>query len=171
VIGLLRVALIGKSGSGKSEVARLLKEEFGCRVVKTGAICREIAQLLFGNDNKHSTQIIDDALTTIESSIFLRAALRSLSPDESIVIDALRFESDLEIARALGCTVIRVTAADQERVRRLLARGQKFDLSRDGQHRSETELDYHPVDHTAVNEGTIGDLRLRVAEIMTQHLR
>ena len=31
------VAVIGKSGSGKSEIATLLKEAFGCRVVKTGA--------------------------------------------------------------------------------------------------------------------------------------
>lgn len=168
---MLRFALVGKSGSGKSEVAKLLNQDFGCRIVKTGSICRQIAQILFGNEEKRSTQILDDALTSIDPSIFLRAAIRGLDSNESIVIDALRFKSDLQIASALGCATIRVDAADEERVRRLRVRGQTFDLKRDGHHRSETELDDHPVDHIITNAGTICDLRLQVADIVTPRLK
>jgi hypothetical protein len=67
----------------------------------------------------------------IDSSIFLRAALRGIGPAESFVIDALRFREDLAIARELGCMVIRVVASDDIRLRRLLARGQAFDLETD----------------------------------------
>jgi dephospho-CoA kinase len=61
----LRIALVGKSGSGKSEVAEFLRESRACQVIKTGRICRQIAQLLFGNEDKRSTQLLDDVLTEI----------------------------------------------------------------------------------------------------------
>jgi len=154
-----RFALVGKSGSGKSEVCRFLSESRGIRLIKTGAICRQIARLLFDNEDKRSTQILDDALTPIDPSIFLRAALRGVGPDENFVIDALRFREDLAVAREAGCMVIRVVASDEVRVRRLVARGQAFDLETDGCHRSEVELDDAPVDLEIVNEGEIPALR------------
>ena len=141
-----RYALVGKSGSGKSEAGRFLSESRGIRLIKTGSICRQIARLLFDNEDKRSTQLLDDALTTIDASIFLRAALRGVHPDESFVIDSLRFHEDLAIAREAGCMVIRIVASDEIRLCRLVARGQAFDPETDGRHRSEVELDDAPVD-------------------------
>lgn len=161
-----RFALVGKSGSGKSEVGLMLSEHLGLRIIKTGAICREIAKLLFGNDDKRSTQLLDDALTNIDPSIFLRAALRDVVADEGFVIDALRFEQDLVIARELGCVVIRVRADDATRVRRLQARGQSFVLDVDGRHRSEVELDAVPVDYEIVNQGQLSELRARLTSLL-----
>jgi Cytidylate kinase len=148
-----RFALVGKSGSGKSEASRFLSESRGIRLIKTGAICRQIARLLFDNEDKRSTQILDDALTPIDPSIFLRAALRGVDPAGGLVIDALRFWEDLAIARELGCMVIRVVASDQIRLCRLVARGQVFAPETDGRHRSEVELGDAPVDLEIRNEG------------------
>lgn len=161
--GQERFALIGKSGAGKSEVGVILKDRLGLRIIKTGAICRQISKMLFGNEDKRSTQLLDDALTSIDASIFVRAALRDVRTEERFVIDALRFTSDLEIARARGCTIIRVVADDSTRCRRLKARGQEFSLESDGKHRSEVELDSVPVDHLIVNDGSLEVLRMRVA--------
>lgn len=147
-----RFALVGKSGSGKSEACRFLSESLGIRLIKTGSICRQIALLLFGNEDKRSTQRLDDALTTIDASIFLRAALRDVHPDENFVIDALRFREDLVIAREAGCMVIRIVASEEIRLCRLVARGQAFDPETDGRHRSEVELDDAPVDMEICNE-------------------
>ena len=158
-----RFALIGKSGSGKSEAGQILNDQLGLRIVKTGTICRHISKMLFGNEDKHSTQRLDDVLTTIDSSIFVRAALRDVETDEMFVIDSLRFSSDLELARDHGCTIIRVVADDTIRVRRLKARGQVFDLNTDGKHRSEVELDDVQVDHVILNNGTQDDLRKRLS--------
>ncbi len=166
-----RFALLGKSGAGKSEVARALNEQLGCRIVKTGAICRAISRVLFGNEDKHSTQILDDALTVIDPSIFLRAAARDIGFDDPIVIDALRFVSDVAIADDLGCKRLRVVASADERVRRLQLRQQTFDLDRDGVHRSETELDNHPVDHVITNGGTKSDLYRQITDIIASHRR
>jgi cytidylate kinase len=153
-----RFALVGKSGSGKSEACRFLSESRGIRLIKTGAICRQIARLIFDNEDKHSTQILDDALTLIDPCIFLRAALRGVGQGEAFVIDALRFQEDLTIARELGCTVIRVVASDDTRLCRLAVRGQAFDLKTDGRHRSEVELDDAPVDLEIRNEGELSAL-------------
>lgn len=153
-----RFALIGKSGSGKSEACRFLSESRGIRLIRTGAICRQIARLLFDNEDKRSTQILDDALTPIDSSIFLRAALRGVAPAEDLVIDALRFREDVALARELGFIVIRVVACDEIRLFRLVARGQVFDPETDGRHRSEVELDNAAVDLEIRNEGEISAL-------------
>ena len=154
-----RFALVGKSGSGKSEVGVILNGQLGLRIIKTGTICRMIAKMLFGNEDKRSTQKLDDVLTTIDPSIFLRAALRDVGLEEMFVIDALRCASDLGLAQDYGCTVIRVVADDSIRLRRLKARGQEFNLDTDGRHRSEVELDDAQVDHVIANNGTLDDLR------------
>jgi hypothetical protein len=135
-----------------------LSESRGIRLIRTGAICRQIARLLFDNEDKRSTQILDDALTTIHPSIFLRAALRGVGPAEDLVIDALRFWEDVALARELGFIVIRVVASDDVRLFRLVARGQVFDPKKDGHHRSEVELDNAPVDLEIRNEGEISSL-------------
>ncbi len=158
----LRVALIGKSGAGKSEVAKVLNAEYGAEVIKTGAICRSISQLLFGNQDKGSTQKLDDALTRIDESIFLRAALRTANLAKPFVIDSLRFRSDLVLARENGCMILRVVSGDNLRVSRLVARGQVFDLAENGAHRSENELDDAACDATLSNTGNLEELAEKV---------
>ncbi len=154
----IRFALVGKSGSGKSSVGVRLSELVGVDHVRTGVVCRQIAQTLFGNDDKRSTQTLDDALTAIDPSIFVRAALRSYGENAGYVLDALRFHSDVTLARDLGCCVVRVLAPAELRHQRLRDRGQSFDPSTDGLHRSEVELDDIQVDHEIVNDGDIARL-------------
>lgn len=167
----LRFALVGKSGSGKSEAAKILQGLTGCRIVKTGAVCRQISHMLFGNEDKASTQLLDDALTPIDPSIFLRASLRDLADSERIVIDSLRFASDYALARTLGCAIIRVEASEDDRVARLGRRGQQFDPLQNGSHRSETELDTFATDHILVNNGTLDDLLAHASTIAGSALK
>ncbi|PCH69245.1 MAG: hypothetical protein COC12_09360 [Rhodobacteraceae bacterium] len=160
-----RFALIGKSGVGKSTVAMLLKLHYGAHRVSTGQICRKIAHLLFGNEAKESTQRIDDALTQIDPSIFLNAALLSAPIDQSICVDSLRFKSDMAKARQSGFTIVRIVAAESTRLQRLSDRGQEFDPAVEGLHRSETELDQAQVDHTITNDGNIAALETVVSKL------
>ena len=154
----IRFALVGKSGSGKSSIGVRLSGLTGVDHVRTGLVCRQIARTLFGNEDKRSTQTLDDALTAIDPSIFLRAALRPYGEDASYVLDALRFESDALLARDLGCRIVRVVAPSKLRHERLRVRGQSFDPGTDGLHRSEMELDAIQVDHEIVNDGDIARL-------------
>jgi dephospho-CoA kinase len=168
VIRAKRFALIGKSGAGKSTVADQIFRDYGIRRISTGAICRQISKLLFGNDDKASTQLIDDALTQIEPSIFLRAALRDVAPDEQICVDSLRFAADYRIARAEGFQIIRVTASDETRTHRLKGRGQVFIHDVDGMHRSETELDTSIVDFLIQNDGKREEIEVTLRSIFAR---
>lgn len=163
-----RLALIGKSGAGKSTVAEQISAGYGIRRISTGTICRQISMLLFGNEDKASTQRIDDALTKIDPSIFLRAAMRGTLPDEPICVDSLRFSADYGLARDEGFAIVRVTASDETRTRRLAARGQVFDLDVDGMHRSETELDQAEVDFTITNDGTKDEIEAALRAIFSR---
>tara|TARA_R110000782_G_scaffold79115_4_gene157440 strand:- start:36647 stop:37153 length:507 start_codon:yes stop_codon:yes gene_type:complete len=164
---------MGKSGSGKSSAGRLLAERFEVPHIRTGKICREIALLLFGNEDKSSTHRLDDALTQIDPSIFLRAALREAGAEnaelsesrQGFIIDALRFESDLTLAKSHGCRIIRISAPDDIRVSRLAERNQVFDLMTDGRHRSEYELDAAAVDYEIVNDNDLDSLRAALRAI------
>lgn len=169
----VRFALVGKSGSGKSSAGEILAERFDITHIRTGKICREIAFLLFGNEDKSSTQRLDDALTQIDPSIFLRAALREIesTTDElsgsgkGFIIDALRFESDLMLAKEHGCSIIRISAPEEVRVTRLAERKQVFDLATDGLHRSEHELDAAQADYEIVNDQDLEALRAALSII------
>ena len=123
--------------------------------------------LLFGNEDKASTQQIDDALTQIDPSIFLQAALRAVAPEERICVDSLRFMADYNIVRAQGFEIIRVTASEDTRTRRLAARGQVFNIETDGRHRSETELDTAETDFTIYNDGTKDEIETALRSIFS----
>ena len=163
-----RFALIGKSGAGKSTAAEMISDLYGARRVSTGVICRQISRLLIGNEDKASTQKIDDALRTIDQSIFLKAALRDIPDTDTICLDFLRFRSDLQIAREREFFVVRIAAPDEIRILRLKERGQVFDQGVDGCHRSETELDDAEVDFVIHNDGSREAMRLAVEKILAR---
>lgn len=160
-----RFALIGRRGVGKSQVAALIQDKTGLPVIKTGAICRQIAMLLFGEDSKASTQRLDDALTTLDPSIFLLAALRSAPTTAGFLVDSLRFRSDVDIARSYGCVLVRVVAEDHLRAERLRSRGQRYNPSCDGLHRSEIELDRLETDDEIINDASLVELARSVDDL------
>lgn len=153
-----RIALMGKSGVGKTEVAKRLASEHGFTRCSTGPICREIAERLFGKATKTNMQLVSDVLIDLIPSVFLRAALAQVSGSSHVVIDALRYSADYDLARECGFTVVRVTTSEERRRRFLEARGEPFDFETDGVHQTEVELDEAIADQTIANEGSLEDL-------------
>lgn len=159
-----RIALMGKSGVGKTEVAKHLAEKHGFTRCSTGPICREIATLLFGESTKKNMQLVSDALSDVLPSVFLRAALTRVDlPSTTIVIDALRYATDYALAREREFTIVRVVASEERRRVFLDQRAEPFDFATDGVHQTEVELDASIADHTIANEGSLDDL-IRAAD-------
>lgn len=164
----IRLALLGKSGSGKSRAGEFLSQHLGVEHLKTGFVCRQISRLLFANEDKGSTQLLDDALTPIDPCIFLRATLRHITDNQGFVVDALRFHEDLVLAREYGCRVVKIVAPEDMRLQRLVERGQAFDPAIDGEHRSETELDNVLVDYEVANDSDIAALERVLSRIVAE---
>lgn len=162
----MKIALLGKSGTGKSEVANLWHDATAAEIIQTGAICRQISHILFGNEDKSSTHLIDDRLREIDSSIFLKAAMRNFDTNNAFIIDSLRFRSDYEIATRLACTTVRVESELDIRMQRLEERGQVFVSGRDDAHISEIDLDNVSVDYIIHNNSTRDSLKSDVLRII-----
>jgi dephospho-CoA kinase len=152
---------------GKSEVARILAERYGFQICNTGRLCREMSAIVFGDESKAHMQEITDALRTIDPSIFLKAALRSVDTDSRLVIDSVRFFSDVELIKAGGLSLIRVRASNEARHARLQTRGQIFTATQD-LHISESEADSFNVDGTVTNTGSLCDLEAQIAALIAE---
>jgi len=88
---LQRIGLIGFTGVGKSTVAQHLKSAHGFHIASTGAMCRAISMLVFGNEDKSNLLALTDALQSIDPIIFLKAASRAAPAGTLLTIDALRY--------------------------------------------------------------------------------
>lgn len=161
-------ALVGKSGAGKSSFGKLLASELDIPYVKTGKVCRTISKILFGTESKDDTQALDDALRTIDQSIFLKATLRESIALKGGIIDSLRFYSDYELVKSMECIVIRVTCNDEVRRNRLKGRGRAL-TNINEEHCSETDLDMVNVDFEYDNSGDSEELHKNVLKIVQKY--
>jgi len=145
----VKIALSGTSGSGKGTVAKILVEQHNFVRASTGDICRQISQLLYGNEDKKNLNSISAAINQIDNSIFINAALRNIKNDK-IVFDSIRYRSDMLTLKKLGFVIWRVEASIDIRKDRLKGRAQVI-VEDDFYHASEIELDDCIFDATILN--------------------
>jgi dephospho-CoA kinase len=163
---LPNIGVYGRSGAGKSTLANQLVAEFGYQLARPGAVCREITQRLFRADDKTTLNKVNDALRGIDPNIWLRVSLEDCRPDTPIVIDGLRFKSNLEFLRGAGFSLWKVEAPEETRRERLIGRGQAFDWSVDAEHAGETELDDERFDMVISNEAGFEALSDQVRRVL-----
>jgi dephospho-CoA kinase len=133
------IAIIGRSGSGKTTVAKFLASRLSFHYISTGSLCREVSVSLFGDDSKRHMNELTEVLRRRWPTVWLDAALRRAA-DGPVIVDSLRFRDDLVMIRSLGdYTVIAVTAPRPVRHERMSVRGQLFNAM-DEEWSSELEL-------------------------------
>jgi len=162
------IALHGSSGSGKSTFAALLVAEFGYLHCKTGTACRELCRDLFDSEDKTLLNKVTDALREIDSTVWLRAALRHLgdAPERPIVLDSIRFHPDYEFARQRGFVTVHINAPLEDRTERLRLRAQAFDPRVDDAHAAEQELAEMRFDFRLDNTRSRDEFEASVRELM-----
>jgi dephospho-CoA kinase len=147
----MRIALFGRSGSGKGLVARHLAEKYGYQILSSGLICREVSHKIFGDDARINLNILSLKLREVDKHIWIRAALRESRPD-NIVFDSLRYQSDVDFLRASGFVIWRVDCGAHLSEERLRQRGQVFEKS-DLEHESEVQMEEFRWDTLINNNG------------------
>lgn len=145
------IALYGKSGAGKTAIAKYLVDKYGFVRCSTGQACRQVCRLLFDSESKTILNKVTDALKTVDEDVWLRAALREYGPETPIVFDSMRFANDYHFLDARGFSKWKVVAPLALRVERLRQRGQEFDPEVDDDHPGENILSDYIFDITIEN--------------------
>ncbi len=162
------VALHGRSGSGKSTVARYIVARYGYQHAKTGVACRKLCRELFGSESKTLMNEVTDALRKIDREVWLRAGLANLQENQPIVFDSMRFAEDYAFFDARAYLLVDVRAPVDLRIQRLGQRGQPFNPALDESHPAESELDPFTFDFTIDNTGDLGELRRRIDQMLSR---
>ena len=164
------VALSGRSGSGKTEVASYLERGHGYVRVSTGHLCRRLCRDLFTSESKTVMNAVTDAMRAIQPDVWLAAALRHAPAGQPLVVDSMRFHEDHQLVRDGGYELWRVEAPQELRWERLRRRGQEFNAARDDNAVAEVELDGATHDRLIINAGCLPDLWKQVeAALQSMH--
>ncbi len=153
---LPNVALVARSGAGKSLTSEYLRQTYGYALCRPGAICREITLRLFGTQSKTTLNKVNDAMRAIDPDVWLRVALQelgSLQPSTPVCIDGMRFNSNVEYCRKNSFVLINIEASESTRLRRLESRGQEYNKAVDAVHAVETEIEGIAFDYVIRNDG------------------
>jgi dephospho-CoA kinase len=160
------IGLYGKSGAGKTTVARYLCERHGYAHVHPGGVCREVTLRLFGSNDKAKLNAVNDALRNIDPDVWVRVSLQEAPQKVPLVIDGLRFRSNLQFLRQLDFDLWKIEAPDETRIGRLEGRGQTFDWSTDAQHFGESELEGCDFAAVITNIGNENELHRAIEEAL-----
>lgn len=173
------VAITGKRGSGKDTAARGLTSDYGLyfQQMSFADPLREIIEIVYGITMQEmldpilKEQPLDrypfksprEILTLIGTEGFrnliaddtwVQAFLRRAQKHKRVVIADLRFLNEEKALREAGAIIVRIINPN------------RVDTDAISQHRSETEMDQIIPDFTVVNDGTIEDLRIKMANLI-----
>jgi dephospho-CoA kinase len=160
------IALVGRKGSGKGTVAKILKERYGASVYRYSDVLRDVLMRLSIDLNRENLIGLSEALRkqfgegTIKHALMV-AAMKD--PAELLVLDGLRRLGDLEHLDELGTVhLVNVAAPLEVRYKRLTQRGENAGET------SRTFESFAEMEH-APTEVTIGDLEAK-AELTIENI-
>jgi len=148
------IALYGKTGSGKTTLAKYLVERYDYQRLSTGAACRQISKRIYGDDSKANLNLITDAIKEADPEFWLRTAISSIKGTSPIVFDSMRFAEDYSYFQNLEYALWKIMCPLDIRVLRLAERGQIFNSDTDEEHPAEISIDTLQYDITLNNETT-----------------
>lgn len=176
------IALIGKTRSGKDEVARLLTElSYPHERVAFGDIMKEKFYDIFPQYTgkpKPTKEIImfGQSMRAINEDVwvnYLMGNIRAIQLfhdtyqiDRPVyVFTDVRQQNEYDACKELGCIMVKVNSGDALRVGRMLAIGEQ--PSKEVlQAKTETDLDKFEADEVINNNGTLEDLAHEVERLM-----
>ena len=174
----IKIALTGKMRSGKSFISDYLFVKHGFELpIAFGDKLKIVYHELFPWVDRKSKPRADyqkfgqlmrehfDANVWIRHVEYRVKALEKLRNVRGIVIEDLRQPNEYEWARANGFVIVRVSAPDELRLERARLAGDNF-TEADLAHETEQWVDGFEVDFEIMNDGTFGELKAKVDEMI-----
>lgn len=118
----MKIAIMGKAGSGKDTIADYMVEKYGYKKVSFAMGLKNVATGLYfmkGKDRK-LLQDLGTALRSVRKSVFIDYTLSKV--EENTVISDLRFEDEYRRLTEEGFFIIKVEAPTMERLERISKR-------------------------------------------------
>lgn len=155
----MKIALSGRTGSGKSTVARYLQDKHHFAWACPGDHCRSAAKLIFGRWDRLLLNQLDDAVRKMDEDVWVKAALRELPPTaDNIVVDGVRYLSNYEYLKPKGYLFCVINSNLQDNLKRLSERDQDLHVERPFAHKGEYEFETIRFDYKITNNGSIDEL-------------
>jgi dephospho-CoA kinase len=180
-VTVVKIALTGKMRSGKDTVAHHLYIRHGFDRVAFGTALKKNAHATFPWVSEFSKpralyQAYGQLMREIDGEVWIKHAERAVkgaidfrvntgADKVGVVITDLRQPNEYVWARANGYTVIRVTAPDEDRIKRAIAAGDDFTVH-DLTHETELAIDGFAVDYDIHNDGSVDDLKAQIDTIL-----
>jgi dephospho-CoA kinase len=180
-IPVVKIALTGKMRSGKDLCGSHLYINYGFDQVAFGDALKKNAHATFPWVSEFSKpralyQQYGQLMRKIEPDVWIKHAEQAVNgaidfrvntgaEQIGIVLTDVRQQNEVDWCRANGFTLIRVTAPDEDRIARAIAANDDFTVL-DLTHETELAIDTFEVDHEAINDGTVDDLKRKIDEIM-----
>lgn len=166
----IKIALISPAGGGKDMIADYLSSRYGfsryafADNVKT--VAKQWFPHMYGSDNKKPRallQAIGTHFREIDAQIWIKALLKNMDDEaderkrlrlatESIVVTDCRMPNEYEALKNRGFIFIRIVVNEEERIKRLIERGDVF-LQSDLTHPTEQHYDEFECDYELENQG------------------
>jgi dephospho-CoA kinase len=180
-----KLAICGRARSGKDTVANYLEETYSFSKFAFADEMKLLLHKLFPHISdrpkpRRAYQVFGEGLRNLDlpgaDHVWIDACMRKVNAHiwwhsevdnrgANVVITDLRMQLELDYLRANGFTLIRVTAPDEDRIARAKIAGDDF-TEADLEHETESHIDGFAVDYTVENNGTVDDLKAKVAAIM-----
>lgn len=117
----MKLAIIGKMGSGKSTCADYLNKNHNFKILSFGGPVKKYAKEIFNDDTKNRKLIQDFAqkIKEIDPDVWVNYLLRNIKDSENIVIDDLRFPNEYSALQKAGFKFIKLIISDKFQIERL----------------------------------------------------
>ena len=106
----MKIALLGKMGSGKSTCAKYLKEKYNFEIHSFGSPVKKFAKEIFNDNTKNRSLIQDFAqkVKEIDPNVWVNYLINNANFSKNIVVDDLRFPNEFEVLKANGFLIIKL---------------------------------------------------------------
>lgn len=117
----MKLAIIGKMGSGKSTCADYLHKKHNFKILSFGEPVKKYAKEIFNDTTKNRKLIQDFAqkIKEIDPDVWVNYLLRNVKDSENIVIDDLRFPNEYSALEKVGFKFIKLNISDNFQIERL----------------------------------------------------
>ena len=180
----MNILVVGKMGSGKSQVATYLCKNYGYKhfaiaqwlkdlVHKHYNLPKDVSKghIVNGKPVRQLYQEVGEKFRQIDRDWHIDELILKLQDNEEpFIIDDIRMKREIEkLSKHFECTTIMIESPEIKRVERLCLRDAYLPSPTQLNNTSEIEVDMiTDIDFTIVNDGSIADLEMEVDEIIDE---